>query len=182
MTGTAMRAALLVLAISITICVNGCSDETGGPAGEKSPYRDLTDKESCVTNLIVSHILKNIERYAELLSADYQWHGAKWGLYSDPLGSLDRAEDIDLTSWIFQNTAAIELDISESEWISIEEIEGLPCAGCWETQRYYTFTTQDALDGAIEHAEHYVRIVVMAVEADGEDEYRIRVIYHLGEV
>ena len=177
----AMCAEFLMLAAALAICANGCSEKTGGPADEKSPYRDLTEKEDCVTNLMVSHILKEFDRYAELLHQDYIWYGAKWGLYSDPLGSLDRAEDIDLTTWIFQNTVSIELDITESEWLPVEKIEGRPCTDCWETQRVYTFMAQDTQGGAVTSSGRYIRVVVTPVDADGTTEYRIRTIYHLDE-
>ncbi len=170
----AAHSVVLVLMAVIAACSIGCSDDATEPSGEKSPYRDLTEREDCITNLVVSHMLMNIERYAEILHEDYIYYGKKWGEVGDELGTFNRAEDIDFTAELFQNAVCFDLEIPYGIWAAVDKIGEEPCTDCWETTREFhlQFTLQG--EDRIYMAHDLVKYIVVPVDDDGTTEYRIR--------
>jgi hypothetical protein len=166
------------LAVAAAVLASGCS-ENEGPSTGVNPYRDLTEREDCIDNLIISHKRKDIEEYATLLHEEYIWYGGKWGLFSDELGSLDRIEDIDLTEEIFQNTLQLDLDIDGGVWEEIDEAGGNPCTDCWGTIRAYHFLARDAAEERYWMSDERIRVIVKPIDDGGTVRYRIHAIYNI---
>jgi hypothetical protein len=167
------RAAALALMAMIAVCSSGCSDDTAKPAGEKSPNGDLTAPEDCITNLLVSYELRDIDRYKQVLHVDYLWYGKKWGVFGDDVDVLDYEQDVALTDQLFNSAVMLDLEIDPGTWLEIEKIGEDSCAGCWQTDRVYRIQVQLPGDETIYTGHGLARLVVIPIDNDGTTEYRI---------
>ena len=175
---TAVVAVILLGALSAVAFVGGCSDDSSGPSGGKSPYGDLTEKEHCITNLVVSHELSNISRYAEILHSNYILFGMKWGLFGDEIGTLDYSEDIDVTEQLFR-ASMVHLDIGDGAWSAMSEVAGDPCADCWETTREYRFEAYFPADEVTYISTNIIKLIVVPIDDNGTKRYNIRLVYDI---
>ena len=169
---------IFILMMVPAVLSPGCSEDEG-PGPGVNPYKDLTKMEDCVDNLIISHKRKDIEEYEKLLHEDYIWHGAKWGLFSDELGSLNRIEDIDLSEEIFLFTLGLDLDIAGGVWEEIDAVGADPCTDCSATIRNYDFTARDAREERMWISSEQIRIIVKPSDDGGTITYRILAVYHI---
>ena len=101
-----------------------------GSSGQSVPvYGDLTEKEDCVTNLVLAFRDRDIARFQELLHEDYVFH------YADQVMSL--IEDISKTTIMFERVVLLGLVIGPGEWKATTSAFGKECADCWESERGY---------------------------------------------
>lgn len=177
---SAMCAGLLCLVIAIAAGLIGCSDDPEKPPGGESPYGDLTDKEDCIGNLVVSYELRDIEHYQEILHPDYVWYGKKWGALGDDLDVLDYAEDVAGTELLFEHCVSLELEIDAGSWQAVDKIGEQPCTDCWETTRLYHFRFTLPGDDTIYISNGLVKFVIVPVDDGETTEYRIRIGYDIG--
>lgn len=176
MTRNSFLAVMLLVAVAALV---GCSDSTEGPSDHLSPYGDLTDREHCIQNLVVSYKMRRIDEYEKILSPDYIWYGSKWGIVGEETDVLDYAEDVDGTELLFERAVGLDLDIDGGSWSAVEKIGEQPCTDCWETERGYHCEIQFPGDDTIYISQHHVKFIVVPFDEGGTTKYRIRFAYHI---
>lgn len=177
-------AAALAAASLLSGCIFGPEDK-----GETPPrvpeYRSLTDKENVVHNLLESYEWCNIERYEELLHADYVWHNRADDVIEGkvPTAFYTRDQDIASTGNLFKARLGthpdsmvvvkrLKLKILSAPWQDVAELGGVPCGDCWETTRPYEIMVETPAMTIV--ATGLVRLVVVPV-ADGTAKlYKLR--------
>jgi hypothetical protein len=149
-----LRSIAALLLVSALFFSSGCLNdpETPPKPSEESKYGDLTEKEHTIENLVQSYADRNIERYAELLCADYLWFMQPRDVQPGGQDFYAREEDITMTRNMFlaamgQYTPAIdklELAIDAGDWYSVSTIGDKDCEDgeCWATERDYHITVQ----------------------------------------
>jgi hypothetical protein len=145
--------AAMLLAAALLVS-SGCLEEPEDPPkkAEESKYGDLTEKEHIIANLLQSYADRNIDRYIELLHADYVWYLQPRDVEPGGSGFVVRQEDINMTRNMFlaangQFEPVIErmdLEIDPGDWYSMPSIGDKDCAEgeCWQTERGYHLVVQ----------------------------------------
>lgn len=135
-------------------------------------YGDLTEREHCVQNLVLSWQDRNIERFETLLHAKYEV------IFSDGQ-RLNREVAIKATKTFFDAVSKVNVEIGKGEWTGIDSESGAPCPGCWETIRDLSYTVVPINGERPETHKQKIRLVVAPSEEKGIARYRIRVFEHL---
>ena len=177
---TALTIVLMVVVCSMLGCIFGPEKDRKSRTEPPEPeFKDLTEKEHVIENLVLSYQYLDIEHYAELLHEDYIWYNQPG---SDP-EFLSRDQDIDATKGIFDSKKYVhpdenkrilrlQLEIWDGSWSAIDSIEGEPCSDCWYTRRVYDITL-DIASGTTIHGHDYVDLYIVGVEGDSKRKYQI---------
>ena len=180
-----LAALVLILAVSFFPgCPFGPDDDKETPPAVE--YKPLTDKENVLYNLIKSYNQANIEEYVKLLHDDYIWYNQAQDVTQHGLPEFcTRAEDIDMTTGIFQaklgthpdpdkHLSRLELKFYGTTWVSITELGGTPCEDCWEATREY-YLTLILKNGAMTYiANDLVKFTVVPVTVGDKKLYKLR--------
>lgn len=168
----------LAVLIATSLCVGVFlrGDHIQARSIEKIQYGDLTDKEDCIRNYVLSYRDRNLTRLAEVLHEDYVFCG------SDAKGESPRKFELDQNKGIFEQLTIFGLDIRPGEWKPVSECRGKGCEGCWETTRGYllVYSNPEKPATACVATSHF-RVVVAPVTADGLTRYKIRAIEDVQE-
>ena len=184
--GSARAAA--VAAVVGLLFLSGCifgPDDKGETPPRVPDYRSLTDKENVVHNLLESYEWCDIERYEELLHADYVWHNRADDVVEGkvPAAFYTRDQDIASTGNLFKArlgthpdpavaVKTLRLAISAASWLEVSEIEGVPCGDCWETTRPYEIMADT--ETMTLYATGLVKLTVVPVTDGGTKLYKLR--------
>ncbi len=177
---------LLLLALALTLAVS-CNDPASPAKEDDDPGIDwpgMTSQDDVVRTLLLTYENpkegESASRFNALLHSSYFFglDPSDVGVGGSPI--LTRAVDIAATEWIFENTSLLELIIGETgSWISYPEIEGQPCADCWETTREYRIRAQFGDEDTIFQSSAGRASVIIIVAPDEADSSKwvIRAIY-----
>ncbi len=174
----ALNIILVVIICSMLGCIFG-PDKDRKSRTEPPTYRDLSEKEDVIHNLLLSYQDLDIEHYRELLHEDYIWYMQE-GI--DP-EFLSRDQDIDATNGIFnskkfghpdenRSIERLQLEIWDGSWSAIDSLEGQPCDDCWYTRWVYDIRL-DVKSGATIHGHDYVDFYIVGIEEEGKKKYQI---------
>jgi hypothetical protein len=142
-------------------------------------WKDRTDKEDVITNMLLAYEHRDKGHYNELLHENYIWYLQDRDAEKLNQESLDYAEDTDGTARIFNRAVLLELEIVKATWTEEEEIGGEACVGCWSTERIYFIQAQFPGNETIYTGHDHVKFVVVPVDEDGTTKYRIRWAYDI---
>lgn len=146
----------------------------GDVASAIEEFGDLSEKEHCISNLMLSYTKRDIEKFSELLHADYHYYGF------DNTIVRNAQEEREKTELLFSKYILLSIDIDPGSWTETTEISGTPCVNCWESTRKYTITGQSSEDEDVLSGSGYTRFVIAQDEEDGKPKYRILAIFDLG--
>jgi hypothetical protein len=138
-------------------------------------FLDLSEKEHCITNLMLSYAKKDIERFSELLHDDYLYHGF------DNIVIWGKQEERENTELLFEKEMVASFTIGDGSWTKTDRIGESPCGDCWESTRQYSISGHVSGDDTTVFGSGYARFVVKRVERNGEPGYRIVAIIDLGK-
>jgi hypothetical protein len=192
MFGNRIKFAFLALAAFALIAYSGCilsPDEEAPTPQPKPTYKPLTDKENLIYNLVQCYKEHNIDRFDELLHADYIWYNQEG---SDPQ-YYERAEDYSHTQrmfWAADNSSKIDsklwldrlelnIDQKAATWTQVDDIAGVPCTDCWETQRAYYITAVTSGGTTTYIGDENVRFIAIGVDQNGTKIYKILYAYDI---
>ena len=178
---------LLPLVLSLLIafafgCILDPKEDIKKPPDPTDNFKDLTNREDVVTNLLESYKKRDDARFAELLHDEYLWYMQTRDLQPGEEQYWSRSRDIEATHFIFENAVRLELTITPHEWMPLTELGGEPCEDCWETQREYYITAQFQPEGTIYNGNDLVKFVIVPVNDAGDGgrkEYRLRLAYDI---
>ncbi len=195
---------LFLVSLSVMVVFSsGCIlDPKEEPIEEnnKSEYKDLTEKEHCLINLVKSYDDRNIERYKQILYEEYMFV-----MPEDNDGGkdyYDRDEEIAVTNNMFRSasgdpienklgqrlvTERLEFSIEpplvpEDDWAPIDSVAGEPCDDCWKTERRYYMEARINIDGTdrfLSTPNRYVQFIIVPMQEDGKKKYKLRLAYEL---
>ena len=178
----------LATVIALLAPVASCLDEPVRPDKEKieTTWPDMTERDELIEALMWCYDNPGrsdvMEKYEGLLHPDFFFMLAPADLIPEEPAYFTRAEDIEVTRALFeiQNELALEI-VSSGEWYELQEIEGQPCADCWETTRFYYVMAQLGLDDTIYRSSWEDTDVMIVVAPDVSDPARwsIRAVYDL---
>lgn len=137
-------------------------------------WKDRTDKEDVITNMLLAYEHRDKGHYNELLHGDYIWYLQERDAQEFNQESLDYAEDTEGTARIFNRAVLLELEIVDASWTEVEEVGGESCVGCWSTERIYYIQAQFPGDDTIYTGHDLVKFIVVPVDENGTTKYRIR--------
>ena len=174
----------------------GCSDPTPYvPAPPSFVFKDLTEPDNIIHNLLLSYTANNIAEYSKLLLAandscsgkpyasEYIWYNQPNTCCLDEF--LLRDDDIASTNNLFlaakgtpaePNHQVIDrliLMITDGSWSPLAEIFGEACEDCWFTEREYNirlYYGENAIAGL-----HDVQFYIVPVDEGGTKIYKIAV-------
>ncbi len=156
---------MLLGAISSVLIIKGIQARSI----EGMKYGDLTDKEDCIRNYILSYRDRDPDRLAELLHEDYIMYSSK------SKGELSREGELRQTKQMFEVLTIFGLDIRPGKWVPASEFRGGECEGCWETTRgYILIYSNPGKDAAIYVSRSHFRMIVAPVIESGLTRYKIR--------
>jgi hypothetical protein len=167
----------------LSSCILG-TDEDDKPKEPAPDYRDLTDKDNVIRNLLESYKWCDIEEYERLLHPDYVWFNQERHVVTGGLPEyFTRDEDLASTGNLFKaklgthpdplvKVNALNLVIQTGAWQRITEIDGSPCGDCWETTRLYEIAVVSPTTTL--YANDYVKFVVVPVVEGGNTLYKLR--------
>jgi hypothetical protein len=162
-----------VFALSCTVCAlvlsGGQVPNSRSEPVKDTSYGDLTDKEHCLQNLVISFERRDINGYDAILHPDFEFVLVRGDRY-------DREHELMGTKATFNAVSGITMDIGDGEWARIEETNGAKCAGCWETIRIldYTVVTKDK-EREPETYHCKIRLVAAPIDDAGVTRYKLRV-------
>lgn len=169
----------LMLAVAAVLAA-GCSDSPKAPVKERGiDWKDRTDKEDVITNMLLAYEHRDIAHYEELLHEDYIWYFQQKDAEIFNQASLNYAEDVEATKKLFEQALLLQLEIIPAAWTEEEEIGGEACAGCWSTERVYFIQTQFHGDETIYTGRDHVKFIIVPVDEGGTTKYRIRWAYDI---
>lgn len=185
-----LKGVLAAIAVCAFLFGYGCifNPDQGGGGNNNGPpvvYKELTQKEDVVDNLVTCYNNANSAHYEELLHPDYTFYFQD---VQDGGGGgkqfFTRSEDIALQQNMFNATRgaasdpALNLDkltltLTAGSWTSFDSLGGAQCNDCWTTQREYTVTIiftggQNGYTG-----NDLVELVVIPVEENGKKLYKL---------
>ena len=136
----------------------------------KEEFGDLTEKEHCIMNLMLSYTKKDIEKFSELLHIDYSYWMGKKKIWSTQ-------EEIEKTAVLFNEAKLLYINIDTGSWTQVNDFRGTPCKKCWESTRAYTIKSQLSENGTIYEGSGFTRYIITQVEG----KYKILAIIDLGK-
>lgn len=178
------RAAALAAAFLLAGCIFGPDD--GDKPKEPTPdFRPLTDKENVVHNLLESYEWADIEKYVDLMHADYVWRNRDDDIIEGKVPSefYTREQDSASTHNLFKArlgthpdpmvvAKTLRLAIHPAAWQEVAELFGDPCEDCWETARLYEIIVE--METKTLYATGTVKFVVVPVAEGGATHYKLR--------
>lgn len=150
------------------------SSTAGDVASAMEEFGDLSEKEHCISNLMLSYTKRDIERFSELLHEDYRYYGVNKTI------EWDAREEHEKTAILFSRAIILSIEIEPGSWIKTPEIFGSPCVNCWESTRRYTLTGQTSEDSDVYSGSGYTKFIITQDEGNGRPKYTIFAIIDLG--
>ena len=181
-----MRRIVVAAALGCLLFAAACSDSDPVSPKTEAKFKQLTDKENLIYNLMQSYKYCNIEEYTKLLHTDYIWTNQEQDVIQ--LGMpvfYSRDTDIEKTGNMFKAKLGVHPDpsmkldrlnltiISAGSWQQVAEFGGEPCEDCWETTRNYSLELHFTASDMFLISYDLVRFTVAGVQANGRTEYRI---------
>jgi len=188
-----MKHAFVLLVVLTAIGFVGCILSPTEEAPKEHPvstYKDLTNKEDVVTNLVQSYKDHNIDRYTELLHPLYLWYNQNADVLNGAPPFYTRDEDIEMTrrmflavnhdasiasdKWVDRLDLSIASDPTGTTWTHADTLEGSPCVDCWQSTRDYYITVE--LTGGTKTliGTDLVTLYVVPITKDGIKHYYLR--------
>ncbi len=138
---------------------------------ERIPYGDLTDKEHCIRNYVLSYRDRDINRMDEVLHNDYVYCA------SGIKGEMTRKAELEQAEDMFETLTIFGPDVHGGNWNPTSEFRSQKCEGCWETVRGYVLVYSDVEKPAtVNVAKSRFRVIVAPVMDEGVTRYKIRAI------
>jgi hypothetical protein len=161
-------------------------DKNGGGGGGTPIYKDLTQKEDPIDNLMTSYNNANIQEYEKLLHPDYLFYNQTADVAQGLPEFLTKDTDVRETTNMFaaargqyknaaQNLDALTLEITPASWMSLDTVPGLPapCVDCWATTRQYLVNAVLTGGQTTLRGNDLVQIIVVPVEENGKKLYKL---------
>lgn len=169
----------LVLAVTAVLAA-GCSDSPKAPVRDSGiDWKDLTDPEDVITNMLLAYENRDIVHYEELLHEDYIWYFQERDAQMLGRASLDFAQDVGATKKLFEKAVMLEIEIDGGVWTEIDKVGDTPCTGCYSTERVYRIQTQFPGNEMIYTGHDHIMFIVVTVDEGGKTKYRIRWAYDI---
>lgn len=162
--------ALIPLLITMSLNISAYSEKAEKISAGKEKFGDLTEKEHCILNLMLSYAEKDINKFSDLLHVDYSyWMGKekKWGAQ----------EEKEKTKHLFNNAKSLTIKIDSGSWDKVDDFLRLPCKNCWASTRAYTITSQLSDEGINYEGSGFTKYIITQVEG----KYKILAIVDLGK-
>jgi hypothetical protein len=155
--------AMVIVAVLTVLAVPVVSVRSN--ASEKATYGDLTQKEHCLHNLVLSLNDRDIGKYKQVLGDNFE----------ETVGekTITRDEDIAATKTMLEDATAIRVELTEGEWTPLATYSGEACDGCWATTREMTLKVVSARVGEAESSMK-LRFIVVPVEESGVVKFKLR--------
>ncbi len=175
---------VVLTAIGFVGCILSPTEEPPKPHPSTN-YKDLTNKEDVVTNLVQSYKDHNIDRFTELLHPDYLWYNQDADVANGAKEFNTRDEDIAMTHNLFlaadhhnpnpdKQVDRLDLSITSAPWTQITELEGNPCEDCWQSTREYYITVELTGGTTTLIGNDLVNLTVVPITKDGTKHYYLR--------
>lgn len=186
MLGGKMKYAILFLMMAAVIGFGGCilSPTEELPDKPKPIWKDLTQKEDVIDNLVLSYKAHDIAHYEELLHADYLWYNQTTDVQLDPYWARDEevtkvgkmflaaeSRHPDPTKWLDRLDLWIATDATGDSWEQADSVNGAPCDNCWQTMREYSIQLVMAEGDLTINGNDNVQFTVKGVEKGGKTIY-----------
>jgi hypothetical protein len=142
-------------------------------------WPELTEKEDVVEYLLLTYEERDETRYGDLLHPQYIWYMQPRDAEELNLPTLDYERDVAGTTYLFDVSVMLDLEIDPGTWLEIEAVGEEPCPGCWQTDRVYRIQVQLPGDETIYTGHDLVKLIVVPVEEDGKTKYKIRWAYDI---
>jgi hypothetical protein len=158
-------------------CIFNPKPDDGPAPVPKIDWKDLTEKEDCITNMLLAYKYKDMTHYQELLMPNkYLWYLQDEDAVKYQMVYLDYNQDLAGTDFIFNNAVMLTLELDSGTWTEIDNVGEEPCENCWDTQRHYTIQFQKSGEEIIKIGNDTVKFVVVPYEdkKDGRMEWRIQ--------
>jgi hypothetical protein len=155
------------------------------PDKPASNWKDLTEKEDVITNLMQCYTSHDITHYKELLHEDYIWYNqvaeAEAGeveLYFQRDDDIQKTKNMfdaadrtyeDETKWLDK----LELTIASGSWTQLTEFNGEACDDCWQTLRQYYITLDMAVGELTLYGDDNVQFTIVGVDKGGKRIYQL---------
>ena len=184
-----MKHVFVLLMVLAAVGFVGCILSPTEEVPQKPPssnYKDLTNKEDIVTNLVQSYKDHNIDRYTELLHTEYLWYNQKADVAKGAPQFNTRDEDIAMTHNLFlaadhksadpdkqvdRLDLSIQSDPTGDTWTHADTLNGSPCADCWQTTRDYYITVEMTGGTTTYIGNDLVTLYAVPVTKDGIKHY-----------
>jgi hypothetical protein len=185
MLGSKMKYAVLFLAALAAIGYSGCilSPTEEPPDKPKPVWKDLTQKEDVITNMLQAYASHDIAHYEELLHADYLWYNQVADVQGGAEEYWQRDEEVRKTGNMFLAADQryedpqkwidrLELTIvTPGSWEQVPEFNGNPCDNCWQTMREYTIRLEMNGGTTTITGNDNVQFTVVGVQKSGKTIY-----------
>jgi hypothetical protein len=168
----------LLLSLSFLLAAGCLMDD---PVKVKQPgpveWPDMTDRDDVIATILLCYgnpeNKEAMPRYERLLHSQYFFaFDAEDVLPPGESPILTRAQDIVSTQWLFENNVELRLSIDPAEggtWSQIDELDGVPCANCWEGRREYQIRYQKTNDDHVLQSNPGAAAVTIIVAPDESD-------------
>jgi len=192
-----MKFALVLVAALAVLGLSGCilSPKEEVPDKPPSVWKDLTQKEDVIDNLVQAYKAHDINHYQDLLLLDdqsafdpYIWYNQATDVGPPPEGlevytllqddvretrgmfaAADRASGVPTSLYLDQ----LDLTLLPGSWLQIADFNGIPCADCWETTREYTITIHFVEEDKTVTGNDLVKFTVVGIPVNGKTYYRL---------
>jgi hypothetical protein len=191
---TALLTGIVILSYSYG-CILSPQEDPAPNDRDPVEFKDLTEKEHVIINLVYSYQEKDFGEYSKiLLGTDDTYNGSTYPngyyWYNQPgaVGEEDfilLGQDLTRTQYMFlaaEGTPAkdthppifrLTLELTEGSWSQLPELWGEPCEDCWYTERQYDiFLDMDQTDL---YGTDNVQFYIVPVDEDGKKIYKIAV-------
>jgi hypothetical protein len=192
---TATWISIVILSYSVG-CILSPQEDPAPPSSDPIEFKDLTEKEDVITNMLLSYQAKDYEPYMQLLlrpedtyngstyANGYYWYNQP-GAVGTELSILLGA-DLERTFNMFRAAEGdpvdkenhpviyrLTLTLTEGSWSPITELWGEPCEDCWYTERQYDIFLEAGQTDY--HGFDNVQFYIVPVDEDGKKIYKIAV-------
>jgi hypothetical protein len=190
----ALWASIVILVYSFG-CILSPQEDPAPIDRDPVEFKDLTEKEHVIINLVYAYQEKDFGEYSKLLlRTDDTYNGSTYPngyyWYNQPgaVGQEDfilASEDLPRTQNMFlaaEGTPAKEthpaiyrltLQLTEGSWSPVGELWGEPCEDCWYTERQYDIFLEMGEPDL--HGTDNVQFYIVPVDEEGKKIYKIAV-------
>jgi hypothetical protein len=186
------HAVLLVVALAalgLSGCILSPKEE---PPGKKpdATWKDLTNKEDVIDNLLQAYKSHDISHYQEILLvnsppySDYLWYNQDTDVKPGEEPYVTRDQDISSTTKMFAAADHIagvvpsnlflemlDLKLYPGSWTQVSLFNDTPCDDCWETTREYAIEIIFSETGNGFTGNDLVKFTVVGVTKNGKTHY-----------
>lgn len=173
-----MLAVIFVLFMGLVYtagCIFDPTPDVEPPPIPSIDWDDLTDKQHCINNLVLSYKHRQIEPYKELLHPSYEWYLQDRDAEEFNQELMDYAEDVGATDNIFNQAIVLELTIVEGSWEATDTVGTEYWPGSWFTTREYYIQAKFPGSDILYSGHDLVEFVVVPVDDSGTTKYKLRI-------